>query len=394
MNFVYRWKCSSRLICFFTLSFCASQLPNASWAWVKKDKKIEQTKAAETKAAETEVDDELTGAMKQRAIAAIRRSAMSDRDAVAIKAFEILASEPRYHQELGEGVQFELVKRGAESSELQGNALQILESSQISGIERQDLFLKFYRSQNSRVSKQSLIEIDEQWDKYLSRFIDQMKNNPLGDHALALSLIERWGPEAKDSLPHLLNIYQKRKKLAEETNRPVEFMDLLIAVGEMGPEGKPGLSLILDACEMKGNDEQSTTYVVAGFACFQKVTGQQQPKPGKGRYEEYLKYTESLIKKYDKDRDSKLSKAEVENMRRPLTGADQNKDGFLTKTEIARAILGTGRPAYRSTIRSDLGLEKDGTSRSRRSRSSEKSPQRSPRRSFEHVYPASGSPPR
>ena len=140
----------------FTLSFCASQLPNASWAWVKKDKKIEQTKAAETKAAETEVDDELTGAMKQRAIAAIRRSAMSDRDAVAIKAFEILASEPRYHQELGEGVQFELVKRGAESSELQGNALQILESSQISGIERQDLFLKFYRSQNSRVSKQAL----------------------------------------------------------------------------------------------------------------------------------------------------------------------------------------------------------------------------------------------
>jgi len=55
----------------------------------------------------------------------------------------------------------------------------------------------------------------------------------------------------------------------------------------------------------------------------------------------YLKYSRSLIKNYDKDKDGRLSKAEAKKMRRPLVGADTNDDGFVSESELVESLIST-----------------------------------------------------
>ena len=52
----------------------------------------------------------------------------------------------------------------------------------------------------------------------------------------------------------------------------------------------------------------------------------------------YDKYAKSLIKRYDKDNDNRLSKEEWKKVRRPPENADQNRDGFVTQQEYAKAL--------------------------------------------------------
>ena len=55
--------------------------------------------------------------------------------------------------------------------------------------------------------------------------------------------------------------------------------------------------------------------------------------------EAYEKYSKSLIARYDKDNDDRLSKAEWKAVRRPPANADQNKDGYVTQKEYADALM-------------------------------------------------------
>lgn len=52
----------------------------------------------------------------------------------------------------------------------------------------------------------------------------------------------------------------------------------------------------------------------------------------------YENYSKSLIKRYDKDKDNRLSKKEWGEIRRPPANADTNKDGFVTQKEYAKAL--------------------------------------------------------
>ena len=56
-------------------------------------------------------------------------------------------------------------------------------------------------------------------------------------------------------------------------------------------------------------------------------------------YARYEKYAESLIKNYDKDKDGKLNKEEINKMRRPPAEADVDNDGFVTKEELVGSVL-------------------------------------------------------
>jgi hypothetical protein len=53
----------------------------------------------------------------------------------------------------------------------------------------------------------------------------------------------------------------------------------------------------------------------------------------------YDRYAEGLLKNYDKDKDQKLSKAELKEMRRPPQNADKNRDGFVDKSELVESIM-------------------------------------------------------
>ncbi len=53
----------------------------------------------------------------------------------------------------------------------------------------------------------------------------------------------------------------------------------------------------------------------------------------------YDRYAEGLLKNYDKDKDRKLSKAELKEMRRPPENADRNRDGFVDKDELVASIM-------------------------------------------------------
>lgn len=55
--------------------------------------------------------------------------------------------------------------------------------------------------------------------------------------------------------------------------------------------------------------------------------------------EAYEKYSKSLIGRYDKDNDNRLSKEEWKSVRRPPANADENKDGFVSQREYANALM-------------------------------------------------------
>jgi Ca2+-binding EF-hand superfamily protein len=91
----------------------------------------------------------------------------------------------------------------------------------------------------------------------------------------------------------------------------------------------------------------------------------------------YEKYAASLIGQYDANKDGKLSSEETKKMRRPPVGADQNKDGFITKSELFDSLSGVNKPAAKSSSSDDSRKSTGNSSSSRSSRwgsSSSRSP--------------------
>jgi len=83
--------------------------------------------------------------------------------------------------------------------------------------------------------------------------------------------------------------------------------------------------------------------------------------------EKYEKYAASLIGQYDENKDGKLDGDEIKKMRRPPVGADQNKDGFVTKSELYDSLSGANKPASKSSSTADA-RKTTGSSSSRSSR--------------------------
>lgn len=63
----------------------------------------------------------------------------------------------------------------------------------------------------------------------------------------------------------------------------------------------------------------------------------------------YKKYAESLISNYDKDKDGKLSKEEIKQMRRPPVGADTDSDGYITQSELLASLSGDNKKSSSSS---------------------------------------------
>lgn len=88
----------------------------------------------------------------------------------------------------------------------------------------------------------------------------------------------------------------------------------------------------------------------------------------------YKKYAESLIGNYDKDKDGKLNKDEIKQMRRPPVGADADKDGFITQEELLDSLSGANKSTTKVTVKSDSGSDGSRSSRyDRRSSSNSRS---------------------
>lgn len=104
--------------------------------------------------------------------------------------------------------------------------------------------------------------------------------------------------------------------------------------------------------------------------------------------EKYEKYAASLIGQYDENKDGKLSSDEVKKMRRPPVGADQNKDGFITKSELYDSLSGANKTTSKSSSTADSRKSTSSSSRSSRwgsssSRSSSSRSSSSSSRDFE-----------
>ncbi len=56
-------------------------------------------------------------------------------------------------------------------------------------------------------------------------------------------------------------------------------------------------------------------------------------------FDRYLRYASSIVKKYDRDGDNKLSREEMASMRRRPEGADKNGDGKVSPEEFARHLM-------------------------------------------------------
>jgi Ca2+-binding EF-hand superfamily protein len=72
----------------------------------------------------------------------------------------------------------------------------------------------------------------------------------------------------------------------------------------------------------------------------------------------YKKYAESLISNYDKDKDGKLNKDEIKQMRRPPVGADADKDGFITESELLDSLSGANKGSTSSSEKPESSTSK------------------------------------
>lgn len=68
------------------------------------------------------------------------------------------------------------------------------------------------------------------------------------------------------------------------------------------------------------------------------TTASKTKKPFNSGSDAYRRYAEGLLKNYDKNKDNKLSKSELSEMRRPPENADKNKDGFVDRNELIASV--------------------------------------------------------
>lgn len=80
----------------------------------------------------------------------------------------------------------------------------------------------------------------------------------------------------------------------------------------------------------------------------------------------YEKYADSLISQYDENKDGKLSKDETKKMRRPPAGADADKNGYITKSELVGSLSGTNKAS--TSTKTASSSDKDKSSRYSRDR--------------------------
>ncbi len=101
----------------------------------------------------------------------------------------------------------------------------------------------------------------------------------------------------------------------------------------------------------------------------------------------YIKYAQSLVENYDKDKDGKLSKTEVKAMRRPPVGADVDKDGFITEDELVDSLSGANKakPTASTSSSSRDKYRSRYSSSSKSGSSSSRSTSRSASSSFEKL---------
>ncbi len=64
------------------------------------------------------------------------------------------------------------------------------------------------------------------------------------------------------------------------------------------------------------------------------------PKLSANSQEKYKSFAESMVSKYDLDKDGKLSGDEVKKLPLPFVGADVNNDGFITVNELISQLSG------------------------------------------------------
>ena len=99
----------------------------------------------------------------------------------------------------------------------------------------------------------------------------------------------------------------------------------------------------------------------------------------------YLKYAQSLVENYDKDKDGKLSKTEVKAMRRPPVGADVDKDGFITENELVDSLSGANKSKTASSTASKSSTKSSSRYSSRSSSGSSRTASRTGAGSFEKL---------
>ena len=103
-------------------------------------------------------------------------------------------------------------------------------------------------------------------------------------------------------------------------------------------------------------------------------------KSSSSKSSRYISYAKSLIKKYDKNNDGRLSKKEQEAMTAaPKASADSNKDGYISVEELAVSI-GGGASVSTSSEKSKSDSKSSSTSKREKSRSRDRSSSRSSRK--------------
>ena len=148
----------------------------------------------------------------------------------------------------------------------------LLEESKLSEQKKNSLLLNALSSKDSSVVNESLKLLSKSKTELLPKIIDSLNGSPVDDHKNELRLLEHWGPDAVSAVPALIKHYDalREKELANGIKRSTvkeiegkalrslkfDYLPLVYAIAEMGPEAKPAIKIGLAAIKEKNNSNR------------------------------------------------------------------------------------------------------------------------------------------
>lgn len=208
--------------------------------------------------------------------------------------------------------------------------------------EKAQFLLAMIKEPDEEAREMALGEISEYRIVLIEPLCQLLTSNMIEDEQRQslLAVVSSWGPDAAPAVPALSSLIRNKPEFREQA---------IFALGEIGPAAKDAIPLLLQ--KLRAPEAETRLAVVSVLPA---IAGDSELFAATELHANYdsraLRVVESLIQRYDTDRNSIIEGDEFDAVRSGPQ-MDRNRDGRLTKSEILRfygETLSGRAPAYGS----------------------------------------------
>ena len=205
----------------------------------------------------------------------------------------------------------------SEGQNLSSFGFEMLDRSSLPRESKQDLLVEAVTSNQPRAREKAMDRLAAERDSLLPRLIKKIESDPAKIYPNETRVIEQWGTAAKGAVPALIKNFEalrdeafaveiksQEKKFqrdqeskAKRSRKPIpkqefeanmklvkrsarfEFLNIVFALAEIGPDAKPAMPVAIAAADVTGNrrhkqQHTSEEYQMAGMMCIEKMLSQ------------------------------------------------------------------------------------------------------------------------